>query len=419
MVAKIVAGAHECVSHSPRTDTLNVAVCDPAPTRAQNRRPVSPAALFVTTVPVTLKAFLLPFSDYFRAHGWRVDGMANGATREPAIASHFDTLYDVAWSRSPLNPRNLLGTARNVRETVVRGRYDVVHVHTPIAAFVTRYALRTLPAASRPTVIYTAHGFHFYEGQSMLPHALYRTMERAAARWTDHLVTINAQDHAAALALGTIDAERVHLIPGIGVDTTRFDPALANAATSASIREQLDIAPGAFMLTMVAELAPVKRHGFALRALAQSTRDDVVLVLVGDGPLRGRLEAQVRELGVAAHVRFAGYREDIDAVWAASDAGLLVSEREGLARSVLEAMASGKPVIGTRTRGIADAIGEDAGWLVPKHDVAALAHAIDEAASDRTECARRGALARERALSNFALPAIIARYEELYRDALA
>jgi glycosyltransferase involved in cell wall biosynthesis len=118
-------------------------------------------------------------------------------------------------------------------------------------------------------------------------------------------------------------------------------------------------------------------------------------------------------------VRFAGYRRDIPAVLAATDALVLVSEREGLNRSVLEAMAAGRPVIGTDTRGIADAIGPDAGWIVPKNDGAALSAAIDAAAGDPAEIASRGGAARTRAEREFALPRIIAEYEELYREALA
>jgi glycosyltransferase involved in cell wall biosynthesis len=98
---------------------------------------------------------------------------------------------------------------------------------------------------------------------------------------------------------------------------------------------------------------------------------------------------------------------------------VLASEREGLNRSVLEAMAVGRPVVGTQTRGIADAVGTDAGWIVAKYDVKALAGAIDAAASDPEERRRRGMAARRRAESEFALPHIIEAYEELYREALA
>ena len=379
---------------------------------------MTPSALFVTTVPITLEAFLVPFAEHFRREGWRVDALANGAASDPHIADAFDDRFDVAWSRSPLDPGNLVGTPSKVRDIVRAGGYDVVHVHTPIAAFVTRYALRHDRGGPHPSLIYTAHGFHFYEGQSAAPNTAYRRMERIAAPWTDYLVTINEEDFDAAKELGGIDPERVRYIPGIGVDTVAFAPSEDPAARE-RLREGLDVGPSDFMLTMVAEFAPVKRHAHLLEAFAAANAPRVVLVLVGQGPLESSLRDKASELGIADRMRWAGYRRDIPAVLAASDALALVSEREGLPRSVLEGMATGLPVIGTRTRGIADAVGPDAGWIVDKNDVAALAAAIDQASSDAAELARRGAAARERAISEFSLSHVIDAYGELYCEALA
>jgi glycosyltransferase involved in cell wall biosynthesis len=381
---------------------------------------VSPSVLFVTTVPITLEAFLLPFADHFRTQGWSVDALANGAAGDPLLDGRFDQRFDIAWSRNPLAPGNLIGATRRIREIVSAGGYDIVHVHTPIASFVTRLALRGhhgRPGA--PVVIYTAHGFHFHRGGSALTNAVYRTAERLAARWTDYLVTVNDEDFAAARTFAGIPREHVRLIPGIGVDTERFSPEAVAAGEAAAVRAGLDVPTNAFMLMIVAELAPVKRHGLALHALAKVKDPRVVLVLAGDGPLDSALRARADSLGVADRVRWAGYRRDIPALLAASDALLLTSEREGLNRSVLEALASGRPVIGTDTRGITDAVGEHAGWIVGHDDADALAAAIDAAAADPVEVARRGAAARERACSLYALDRIIDAYDGLYREALS
>jgi len=266
-------------------------------------------------------------------------------------------------------------------------------------------------------VIYTCHGFHFYEGQAALLHALYRTMERTVAPWTDYLVTVNHEDFAAATNLGGIDRARVRYIPGIGVDTDRIRPS-DDPAERGRLRAELGVDPDAFMLTMVAELAPVKRHEHLFAALALARDPRVVVVLVGEGPLESKLRERAVALGIMDRLRWAGYRRDIPALLGASDALTLVSEREGLPRSVLEAMAAGLPIIGTQTRGIADAVGADAGWIVPKNDVAALAAAIELAAASPAELRSRGESALERAVTEFALPKIINAYEELYREAL-
>jgi glycosyltransferase involved in cell wall biosynthesis len=408
-----MAAGPPVISAAPFSSTMDVCTCC-------DWTLLAPSALFVTTVPITLEAFLVPFADHLRADGWRVDALANGATTAAPIAEHFDRRFDVAWSRSPLSPRNLLGTSRRVREIVSAGHYNIIHVHTPIAAFISRNALRYLRRLpGGPSVIYTAHGFHFYRGQGAVPHAIFRTLERIAAPWTDYLVTVNREDFDAARALRGLPAERVRLIPGIGVDTERFSPQAATAEDAERIRAELGVPAGAFLLAMVAELAPVKRHAFVLDALTRVRDPRVVLALVGDGSLEEALRAEVARLGLSERVRFAGYRRDVPAVLRAADALVLASEREGLNRSVLEAMASGRPVIGTRTRGIADAVGDDGGWIVGKTDAAALAAAIDAAAADPEEVARRGAAARARAVAEYSLGRIIEAYDELYGEALA
>jgi glycosyltransferase involved in cell wall biosynthesis len=380
--------------------------------------PAEPALLLVTTVPITLDVFLTPYARHFHELGWRVDALANGATSIATLADPFDHRYDVHWTRSPLSPANF-GTARRVSELVMAERYDIVHVHTPVAAFITRFALRTLPAASRPTVIYTAHGFHFYQGQARLPHLLYRSMERLAAGWTDYLVTLNREDERAARAFTRIPPVRVRRIPGIGVDVDLYAEGAVSAEQIDGVRQELDVPPDAFMLTMIAEFSPVKRHEHLLKALERVRDERVVVVFVGDGPLETHIRKHVEAAGLTGSVRFAGYRSDIAAVLAASDALALVSEREGLPRSILEAMAAGRPIVGTDIRGITDAVGDDAGWIVPRHDVDALARAIEEAAADPVMTARRGHAARARALREFALTRIIGEYEDLYREALA
>lgn len=380
---------------------------------------MSPSALFVTTVPITLEQFLAPFAVHFRAKGWRVDALANGAASDPHIAEQFDERFDVEWSRNPFSPKNLMGAASTVRRLVVERGYDIVHVHTPIAAFVTRFALRSLPADTRPVVIYTAHGFHFYRGGSAVTNAVFHSAERAAATWTDYLITINAEDFEAARALGTIDPGRVRYIRGIGVDTAVYRPDAATAEQIAAIRSELDVPPEAFMLTMLAEYAPVKRHAHVFAALARTKNPAVVLAAIGGGPLESRLREQVAALGLGERVRLAGWRRDIPAVLAASDALVLASAREGLPRSILEAMSTALPIIGTETRGIIDAVGRDAGWIVPRDDIAALADAIDLAVEQPEEAARRGTAARRRAISEFSLEVVIAAHEELYAEALA
>ncbi|MBR1672964.1 MAG: glycosyltransferase, partial [Fretibacterium sp.] len=121
-----------------------------------------PKLLIVATVAATLRAFLLPYVRHFRSRGWRVDALARDATLDPECRGAFDACHDAAFSRKPWALRDIRGLNNSIRALVTREGYDIVHTHTPVASFVTRLALRTLPQETRPKVVYTAHGFHFY-----------------------------------------------------------------------------------------------------------------------------------------------------------------------------------------------------------------------------------------------------------------
>jgi hypothetical protein len=151
--------------------------------------------LMVTTVPATFD-FLAPFAAHFRRAGWTVDALS-GAGDGFRERDRFDHAFAVEWSRNPLDPRNLGRAPARVREVVARGRYDLVHVHTPVAAFVTRFALRRRTGRA-PRVVYTAHGFRFHPGGRPWSNAAFLSLELLAARWTDYLVVMNAEDAAAA-----------------------------------------------------------------------------------------------------------------------------------------------------------------------------------------------------------------------------
>ncbi|MGL4882790.1 MAG: glycosyltransferase, partial [Waterburya sp.] len=154
--------------------------------------------LIATTIPETIGDFLLPFIRYFRNLGWQVDGMALNITNNSDCVTEFDDVWDVQWSRNPLDFSNLIVAVPRIQEIIVQGNYDLVHVHTPVAAFVTRYAINKLKIKRKPKVIYTVHGFHFHKQGNFLSNFIFLTLEKLAGSWTDYLITINCEDEVAA-----------------------------------------------------------------------------------------------------------------------------------------------------------------------------------------------------------------------------
>jgi len=374
------------------------------------------SVLMVTTVAVTLRAFLLPFAEHFRAAGWRVDALAAGAPDEPACVATFDRVYDSRWTRSPYRlGRNLRGMW-TLREVARAGGYDLVHVHTPVAAFFGRLGLLGIARSRRPRVVYTAHGFHFHEGRSAFGNWVFRSAERLAARWTDRLVVINDDDLAAAVSHHVVPRGGVTLIRGIGIDLDRYDPERVPEATAAALREELGIADGHRVVLMAAELSPRKGHSTAVDAFARLHRADVHLLLAGAGPEEKRVRERIRSAGVEGRVHLLGNRDDVPVLLRVADVSLLTSTQEGMPRVVLESMSMGVPVVGSRIRGIRDLVGDDeCGVLCPVGDAGAFATAIDALLDDPERSAALGRRGRER-VKAYTVDRVLDAYDDLYRD---
>jgi len=267
-----------------------------------------------------------------------------------------------------------------------RERIELVHTHCSVPGVVGRLAAR---AAGVPVVIHTVHGFHFHEGMHPLPRAVFATVERALGALTDELLTQNRGDLDAARRHGIGRRGHVGLI-GNGIELGRFVPEPGRRD------------PDPFVLCCVARFEPVKNHGqlfAAVRHLRDAGRA-IELWLIGDGAGRPDLEMQVARLGIAAQVRFLGYRDDVPQCLARADAGVLTSVKEGIPRAVLETMAAARPVVATDVPGTREAVRHgETGLLVPLGDVTALASAIGRLMDDpglRERLGRRGRFVVER-----------------------
>jgi glycosyltransferase involved in cell wall biosynthesis len=370
----------------------------------------------VTTVANTLSAFLIPFARHFRAQGWAVDAMAHGASSRPELLQAYGRVFEASWSRSALDPRNLISAPQQVRTAIATGNYDLVHVHTPVAAFTTRFALRA-GGRPRPKIVYTAHGFHFHQGGGAVKNTLFLGIEKLAAPWTDALVVINDEDDEAAHSYSLLPPERIYRMPGIGVDTEIYNPEMVPSADCKGVRDELGLSETDHLFVMVAEFNRGKRHRDAVHALALLGRHNVHLAFAGAGPLVEETRALTAKLDMDRQVHFLGRRDDVPALMCTALATVLPSEREGLSRSLMESLALGVPGIGANVRGIRDLLNGGCGILVPVGNHIELARAmgwIIDNPGARVEMGQRG---RER-MAAFDLRRVIALHEKLYAELL-
>jgi glycosyltransferase involved in cell wall biosynthesis len=376
--------------------------------------------LMAATVSGTVRGFLLPFARHFRSLGWRVDAIAQGIADCPECANAFDRVWDIDWSRNPLDPRNLVRPPQIVQELARREGYNLVHAHTPIAGFVTRYALRNLRTRGRLKVVYTAHGFHFHAQGRAWRNTVFLETERLAGRWTDYLIVINKEDQETADRQGLVAPGRVCYTPGIGFDTEgKFNPAHVSTEQVEHLWRELDVPPGMPLALMVAEFIPRKRHADLLRAFAVLLeRREAYLALVGNGPLFDDMRMLAKELGIAERVRFLGVRWDVPALTKASTFTVLPSSQEGLPCCVAESLCMETPAVGANIRGVRELLSHGCGLTYPTGNVNALSEAMEWLIDNPESANEMGRTGRRKIRNHYALEDIIRAHEEIYEKAL-
>lgn len=357
--------------------------------------------LIATTIPATLRAFLLPYSDHFRALGWRVDCLSCGVSRDEICAAHFDKCFDIDWSRNPFSIANM-PCPPQVREIIEREGYDIVHVHTPVAAFVTRFALRNIRKKIGAKIVYTAHGFHFHKRGGKIKNFIFRSMEKIAARWTDKIIVMNDDDFEAARTF--YPSEAVVKMNGIGLDLNYY----SRKSTTGTSPLKLNADEKFFLY--IAEFNSGKRHADLIKALRLIDDKKYHIAFAGTGPLMDEMKKIAAELGVAENVHFLGFVPDVRPLIASATALLMPSEREGLPRSVMEAMALETLVIGADIRGTRDLLGEGCGILTPVGDIEALARAMRFCLTDTEEIKQRAL----KKIQNYGIDALIKEHEKIY-----
>jgi glycosyltransferase involved in cell wall biosynthesis len=328
-------------------------------------------------VDFTLKHFLLPLIDGMHASGWEVTSVCAPGTAVAEMRAKGYCVETVAIARS-MSPLSALKTLWYLMRLFKRKRFEVLHVHTPVAALLGRLAARL---ASIPLVVYTAHGFYFHEHMPAWQYRLFVMLERIAGRWTDLLFTQSAEDARTAVAEGIASSERVLAI-GNGVDTMRFDP--ERIASDKTIRDELGIPHDAYVIGMIGR--QVREKGFVefLQAASKIVEkySNVRFLVVGERLASDHAVGVEDELAAAQIILgeklvATGLRGDIPELLSAMDLFCLPSWREGMPRTIIEAMMMAKPVLATDVRGSREeVVSEETGVLVPVRSPELLAAAM-------------------------------------------
>lgn len=234
---------------------------------------------------------------------------------------------------------------------------------------------------------------------------------KAGLRFASHYQAISSRIARLLVERG-FEERKVRCIPN-GVDALRFATLSRDEARRRELCGEARLA-GVF----IGRLEPVKGLTALVEAWARvfGPRRDVVLLVVGEGSEGERLEERCRELGIEAQVRFVGPDDEVERYLAVADFGLLPSLSEGLSNTLLETMAAGLPVLGSRVSGTEDFVRPgETGWLFEPGDEAGLEAALREVAEQPpAELRRMGLQARRQVLARASIAAVGAQLSELY-----
>jgi L-malate glycosyltransferase len=298
-----------------------------------------------------------------------------------------------------------LALATKLAEVSAALRLDLLHVHYGVPHATSAYLARQILGAASPRIVTTLHGTDVTlvgSDPTLLP------VTRLSVLGSDGVTVPSEYLRQAAYAkLGLPAATPIEVIPNF-VDTDSFRPAPR--------RDE-----GAKVLIHISSFRPLKRVEDTLRVLVGVRRVvPAVLLLVGDGPERPRIETLVQDLGLGGAVRLLGMQPQFLDLLQQADAFLLPSSTEGFGLAALEALSCGVPVVASRVGGVPEVIADgETGFLCEAGDVAAMTAAALRLVSDTTLRRRMSAAARQSVLRRWQQEPAITRYEEYYRRMLA
>ncbi|MBN1164006.1 MAG: glycosyltransferase family 4 protein [Candidatus Krumholzibacteriota bacterium] len=359
--------------------------------------------LQLCAVDYTAYHLLRPIGLAFRRAGYQVTYCCSPGEGLDKLKGEGFSVVPLPIARSFNIFSHLLSLLRLIR-LIRRERFQVVHAHTPVAGLIGRTAARI---AGVPLIVYTAHGFYFHGGMKGPVRKIFFTLEKLGGWMSDLIFVQSGEDWREALNEGLAPPEKlIHI--GNGVDPALFGRKRYMDEVAA-LRKEFDLRDGpavGFIGRMVREKGVLE---FARAAVSLGhVFPEVKFFLIGatlasdrDG-CQEEINRLARENGMEDRLILTGHRNDVPAFLSLLDLFVIPSHREGMPRSVLEAMAAELPVVATDIRGCREEVVDgETGILVPVGDYRALGEAIRELLTDRDRADRMGEAGRARVLECF------------------
>ncbi|MGB3641566.1 MAG: glycosyltransferase family 4 protein [Rivularia sp. (in: cyanobacteria)] len=377
--------------------------------------------LHVCAIGTTAEILLLPQINYLLSQGFEVGIACSWDEDSQRLQEKGYTVHPVQIDRKISlvpNFKSISGLTNIIREN----NYDLVHVHTPIAAVLGRIAAKL---AGVKAIVYTAHGFPFHDLSSPSQYFFYSNIERYAATITDLILTQNHEDIATAKKIGLCAAEKLAYL-GNGVDIERFKPSRLNPESQSQLRQSLGIPDASLVVGTIGRLTRKKGSGYLIEAAGEliSEFPNLHVVVIGSQlttdpePFQIELKQRIKSLGLDKHVTLTGERQDIPELLGLLDIFTLPTfSHEGLPRSIVEAMAMNLPIVATDVRGCREAVvNQKNGFIVPSQSSTELAEVLGMLLSNPKLRQDYGKASRERVEAEYNEDFVFHRLIKYYKE---
>ncbi|WP_341530180.1 glycosyltransferase family 4 protein [Nostoc sp. UHCC 0302] len=378
--------------------------------------------LHICAIAGTANALLLPQINYFLSQNLEVSIACSPGKKLEELQKKGYKIHPVNIERN-ISLTSNLKSIYHLTKIIRENQYDLVHVHTPIAAILGRIAAKI---AGAKRIVYTSHGLPFHDLSTPRQYRFYFIVEKLAALITDLILSQNYEDIATAKKLGLCLPEKLGYL-GNGIDIDRFDRDRLNPIHQSELRKSLGIPETAnLIIGTIGRLTKKKGSGYLIEAAAKLLHQfpNLHILVIGGQldtdpePFQTELIEKIHNLGIEKYVTLTGSRKDIPEILGLLDVFTLPSfTHEGLPRSILEAMAMSLPVVTTDIRGSREAVlPGKTGLIVPPQDSENLAEALTIMLSNSELRQAYGEAGRKRVITEYNEELVFARLTKYYHE---
>ncbi len=374
--------------------------------------------LQVCAVGFTIKYLLRSQIDYFSASGLLVEIACSPGKEVTELQQQGYTIHPLKIERR-ISIFSNLNSIYQLVKLIRKNKYDLIHVHTPIASVLARIAAKI---AGAKRVVYTAHGFYFHDNMPRKQYRFYYGVEKLSGLLTNLILTQSREDLATAKKTGLCSPQKLRYL-GNGVNIEKFCRSNLNSERQQQRKRDFKL-PDVPIIATTGRITAEKGYLELVKALAKLRSQLNVHLLVIGGQLsserdafQSQLNSFIQEHNLEDCVTFTGLCSDIPELLGLVDVFTLPSYREGLPRSILEAMAMELPVVATDIRGCREAvIHNQTGLIVPPQNINQLAEALSTILTNTRLKKSFGKAGRQRVEAEYDERFVFERLAQCYKE---